>query len=805
MNIIKSYSSFYSKSVSLVVILFHFFSTYSQLVTTGGQSPANLVQNVLLGPGVQVSNVSYYGSNQAIGRFNGANTNVGFTEGIIITTGTIQNNGNGPHGPNNSPSATFDNGFGGYSRLSNLVGGQTYNAAVLEFDFIPFSDTVSFRYVFGSEEYMEYVGSQFNDVFAFFISGPGIPGGIQNMARLPNGNVVAINNVNNGTNNTGPCMNCNQYVYNGTGSNAPYNQNPYYVQYDGLTKPLEAKAKVICGEKYHLIIAIADVQDALYDSGIFLEANSLQTRVPVSIEYNLSYSAFADPSVMAEGCVSATFKLTRNNNLNQALTIPISVSGSATMGVDYTSIPTSVTFQPGQSVVQFTFSALQDNIVEGIENILIEFAIPDPCNGSNTQTVELKIDDVNPLQVMTNDTIANCPGEVFELIANISGGVGPYTYLWSTGDTTSSIFVNPLTTTAYTVSVTDFCLGETVNATLNVVIPVRPPISLQTSGNIVEICPYVPRLIQVFPSGGSGMYVFEWYDEAGNRISFSDTVTVTPSQSTVYSVVVRDNCGDSAKIDLTYTITSPPLLLQSSPTQIICPGDSVRIWVTSTGGYGQHYYYWPHNGSTSNAVFVNPSQTTQYIVRVSDECQTFFVYDTITVVVSQPIANFQVVSNLLFNNVAITFENLSQNAVQYQWFFGDGNQSTLVHPNNTYINPGDYYITLIAINQIGCKDTIVKPLIVMEEYYIYAPNTFTPDGNRYNHYFSVSTLNVIELNIQIFNRWGELIFESSEIDFEWDGSYEGMMSPDGMYAYKLNYLSKSGIRDTIYGHVNLLR
>ena len=97
-------------------------------------------------------------------------------------------------------SAGVDNNIGGSALLSGLIGStQTYNAAILEFDFIPYSDTVRFKYVFGSDEYPEFAppnNSGFNDVFGFFISGPGIPG-IQNIAQLPNGGgVVSINNVN---------------------------------------------------------------------------------------------------------------------------------------------------------------------------------------------------------------------------------------------------------------------------------------------------------------------------------------------------------------------------------------------------------------------------------------------------------------------------------------------------------------------------------------------------------------------------------------------------------------------------------
>jgi hypothetical protein len=149
--------------------------TRAQLSTSGGQTATQLVQNTLLGSGVQLISVTSQGSAGAIGTFNGASSNIGISSGVILTTGTISGNTNGPIGPNNSPSAGLDNGSGGDDPLlgpliPNNPG--TYNATEITFTFIPQGDSINFKYVFGSEEYKEYVGSDFNDVFGFFLTGP---------------------------------------------------------------------------------------------------------------------------------------------------------------------------------------------------------------------------------------------------------------------------------------------------------------------------------------------------------------------------------------------------------------------------------------------------------------------------------------------------------------------------------------------------------------------------------------------------------------------------------------------------------
>ncbi|WP_343634544.1 choice-of-anchor L domain-containing protein [Fluviicola sp.] len=799
------------KLICLIALLFP-LSLMGQLVTSP-QSAASLVQNTLLGPGVTVSNINYSGASGAIGKFTANGTNLGINSGIVITTGTIANNGSGPQGPNNSSNSGVDNNYPGFGALSNQAGASTYNAAILEFDFIPYSDTVRFKYVFGSEEYPEYVCSQYNDAFAFFISGPGIPGGTQNMAKLPSGATVTINNVNGGNpGGTGSGINaCGAsnpayFVNNGNGSQSPYNGSSAYIQYDGFTKVLEAVSKVQCGQTYHLIIAIADAGDGIFDSGIFLEANSLTSKAPIEVDYTMSADPFNDGKTMAEGCVNTTVTLTRTKNLSQTVTVPINVSGTATEGVDYTNIPNTVTFNPGQTTVTFNFAAFADGVAEGFETIILDFQLLDACGNLNPFIINLRIGDIEPVQVTVNSVDKLCPQDEAVLTAVPSGGSGPYTIVWTpNGETTASITVNPPATQNYTVSVTDACLHETATAISTVTVPVYPPIGLITTPDITEICPYVPKELTVQASGGAGNYTYSWYLASGTVLGTNDTLDVIPSTSTMYYVEVTDQCDVSALDSVLYTITSPPLLLTMSPNQVICPGDTVPISVSATGGYGQYFYEWLHSGETTPQVFVNPYTTTSYTVSVSDECQTFTVEGTTTVTVIEPDADFVISSHTLFEDLPITFQNLTIGGNTYEWEFGDGHTSTLVHPNNTYDVPGTYYVTLIATNYLGCKDTITKPITIQEEYWIYVPNTFTPDGNQFNNTFKASLINIKEIEVTIYDRWGQLVFESNSIRWEWDGTYKDLLVPDGTYTYKIKYTSRSDISGEIVGHVNVLK
>ena len=774
-------------------------SLYAQLQTNNSLNPQGLVQNVLLGNGVTVSNVSYNGSPAAIAQFTAANTTLGINSGIVLTTGTTLPNGDGPHGPNDTPGAGVDNNMGGFNLLSQAIQGtQTYNAAILEFDFVPYADTVRFKYVFGSDEYPEFAppnNTTYNDVFGFFISGPGITG-FQNIALLPNGSVVSINNVNTITN---PFY----FVNNGDGNTAPYNQSPQYIQYDGFTKVLEAVSKVQCGQTYHLIIAIADVGDGQWDSGIFLEANSLSTLTPIEIDHTLSQQVFPNPDWMAEGCVSTNVTLTRQANLTQSLTIPVQLSGTATIGIDYNGVPASVTFQPGQTTVSFTIQSLTDALLEGLETLTLTFPITDPCGNVTPLVLDLWIQDNQPMQVTLSSSPPSCPGDPVTINSQISGGVQPYTYLWSTGQTTGSMTFTPSSTTTVWLEVTDACTGIPAYDTLVVNVPVFAPLAVVVSPDITEICPYVPATIGVQASGGSGQYAYLW--SVNSLLSgTTDSILVNPGSSTTYLITVSDNCGNSVQDSVIYTILSPPLVLQMNGPFEICPGDSVDLLVTATGGYGTYYYNWSTTATTPG-ITVTPQVSTSYFVQVSDECQTFSTTAVAVVQVVKPMANFYIATQNPMQGLPVQLTNASFNAWSYTWSFGDGNGSFLVNPTHVYTQPDAYEITLIATDQKGCVDSISKWIEIAPERYIYLPNSFTPDGDGLNEYFYGRFIGLLSARFYIFNRWGEEIFFSDQLNFVWNGEYEDVPVQDGTYSWYLIYEIEKGIYEDLSGHVNVIR
>ncbi len=251
----------------IILCYFSFTFCFAQLTVTTGQTLQWLVENVLDGEGVFLSNVTYTGHPNAIGRFQtGSNpTNLGINEGIIISSGNVF--GSPPIGSPVYGFVSTDNFLPGDVLLNNLISGVTKDAAILEMDCLPLGDTLMVKFVFGSEEYNEYVGTSYSDVFGFFISGPLPVSGSYtnyNIATIPGTSVpVAVNTINAGANS--------QFYINNE------NINGQTIVFDGFTTVLTAWVVVVPYMNYHLKIAIADGDDGVFDSAVFLEAGSLKT------------------------------------------------------------------------------------------------------------------------------------------------------------------------------------------------------------------------------------------------------------------------------------------------------------------------------------------------------------------------------------------------------------------------------------------------------------------------------------------------------------------------------------------------
>lgn len=276
----------------------------------------------------------------------------------------------------------------------------TYDACVLEFDFVPQSTQISFSYSFMSKEYPEYVCSQYNDIFAFFISGPGIIG-LQNMALIPGTELpVSINSINNGGIGTeyslGNCIsldNSDLYIDNCDGH--------IQANYDGFTTALTAQASVIPCQIYRIKLAIADVADAVYSSTVNIEGSSFNNNFDIQVE----------DSLLIYGCSEQTnINFIIPNPAPDTLIFTVGYSGKASMGIDYDTLPSTIVFLPGDTLVSIPLQILDDNIHEIVEEIKIEVT-----SGCETLPFFTKVIYIHDKELYAYSDVLGCTEDIIEL------------------------------------------------------------------------------------------------------------------------------------------------------------------------------------------------------------------------------------------------------------------------------------------------------------------------------------------------------------------------------------------------------
>lgn len=641
-----------ARALAFLGAILLFSSVSAQLEVNSTLTPDEYVNDVLLGTGVEATNVQFTGSPVQIGQITGFDpTEFPIEAGLILSTEVANNPANIDDGCMDD---FIEDGLevSGDPDLLNIANsvppliGQNFSVnsvndvCAIEFDFVATGDTIKFNYVFGSDEYLAWINSQYNDIFGFFLSGPGINGpyadNAVNLAEVPGSDpqlAITISSVNNVTNSA-------YYIDN------PANE---VLCQNGYTVKLTAESEVECGETYHIRLAIADGSDTALESFVILESGSFESNSVVEVDLNINVGGDleTDNPVIFEDCGEAVLTFTRPIetiiDIEEMVIIDYS-SSTATNGVDFTLLPDTVFFPPFVTVQEFPLDAFEDGIAEGSETVIMEILNLAACNGGGlTSYFEFDIiDEPDPLVVDGFDTEL-CVGDSVELQPEVSGGYGNYSFNWDCdpGLDTNTINYIPSAAGVYEciVTVSDTCGMPSDDGLFEITVEEYPELTAEIlGGDVVLSCNGFQEIFAV-AEGGNPPYTYSWELQDGQpAFGYGNSFFLsTWLNATEVHVIVEDACGLTAEGMVNVSIDVPELIVDLDPVyEVNC---NVPFTITPDWSGGEPYFNWAWLEGFS---FLGFNQTLNWTtdsdmsvtLEVSDGCGQFVEVETEIVVVS---------------------------------------------------------------------------------------------------------------------------------------------------------------------------
>lgn len=733
----------------LYILLTGIYSNYFGQITTSINPTIAQLQQKLSGNGVTISGVTMTCPSGAYALYSGG-TGVLSTlpSGILLTTGDATDVTPG------FSDLTTNNMAPGSALGNNLEsnGLTTYDGCYIKFLITPSCNTLSVNYVFASEEYSNFVGTTYNDVFGFVLDGPNPAGGNYNqtnIALVPGTSLpVTINNVNNGQSSgspTGPCTNCSYFI-----------DAPPGIEYNGSTTVLSASTAVTPCQTYTMTIGVWDVGDGTLDSGVFLDVNGISCSGSPTLTAAISTSVLCVPQTLtlsaggglaagtytwvapASGGLSGTPgpTVTATPTANTTYTLNYSdvnvcpgLPLQKTISVTFTTTPSfSITKSPsgsacpsqsvtltangGASTYSWSpgtfLSSSTGSVVISTPSVTTTYSVTKTTTLGCTSTTVTTINVSPPATIAITPSISTiCAGAN---VAMASSGAGPFTWTASSGSnppSTGTVNVTPTVTTTYTVlSGTGTCTSSavsTISVSPNPTISITPPDSTICSGQSVVLT-------------SSGITPFTWTASIGANPPGNFSVTVSPTATTTYTVLSGTGaCSATATASISVLPAIDTSLTISNP--IVCLTNTVSI-TTSTVTTGLTYTWLPtaaiQGAGNTSGIIVQPINTIPVIYTVTISNGGCIATNTIQIKASVPPSaiNFITLNNdTICVGGCVTFSSTTAGSqpMNYKWFYesGIGTSSVGVAPEACYSSAGSFSVALITTNACG-TDTLVK-------------------------------------------------------------------------------------------------
>nr|WP_315198876.1 choice-of-anchor L domain-containing protein [uncultured Flavobacterium sp.] len=774
------------KLFALAILLFNLNIANAQVITVDDTKTAQqLVENVLVNSncanvsGFNASGNTFTAGQNSYGYFNAGSSNFPLKEGVLLSTFNSKT-AIGPY---------ISNQIGGGNKLwvgdadlDRILGIKSVNATVLEFDFTPLTNFISFNYIFASNEYQSYFPCAFSDGFAFLIKEKGSSSDYKNIAVIPGINIPVssknihpiINSVIDSQNIThSGCNSINETYFNG------FNNNTSPVNYSGQTIKLNAQTEVIARKTYHIKLVIADDGPEYYDSAVFLETGSFSAKMDLGADRT---SAGNNPICFGENYVIDT-------KLSTSYTYEWYKDGSVTPIPGETKPSLTIT-DTGTYKVKVT---LFPSICIAEDEVRIEYAPQIVLNNSTLYQCDNDGDGITifDLTKMDNAIKNNNPKltnlAYYTSLANAQGKINPIL--------NPASFKNTIANQSLYARVNNEfgCVNYTqLNLAIanNPIAPQNPIETCDTDALQDGIAQFdlnakvTPQITNGLPTG----LIVEYYPTQTDAIIqknqlpnlFTNTI---PNQQIIYGRIVNGpDCYSITPETLVVNTFNPPNFEET--TSFLCDGSNTILTVDS--GYAD--YLWSNGNKTNTTTVTAPGQYTVTVTNTKS-CQKTKEY------IVKP-SGIATITDVKVNNFAG-----AENMVSI-YYIGNGNFEFSLDGNFYQDSPifndlkaGTYWAT--ARDKNGCGTSALYKFYVLD-----FPRFFTPNNDGYNDTWKIKNLDVLpKSTITIFDRYGKLIKQLNATDNGWNGTYNGKELPADDYWFAINFDDGK----TIKGHFSLKR
>ncbi|WP_433832924.1 choice-of-anchor L domain-containing protein [Flavobacterium anhuiense] len=775
----------------LILILCCFcYKTSAQNISVNDvATPTDLIQNVLINSScVDVESVSATGNptpnEQSYGSFT-AGANFPFTAGIVLSTSPSKN-AEGPYNQQGSK-GTQIRSWNGDADLNTALGiTNSTQATVLEFDFIALTNSISFNYIFASNEYQNNFPCIYSDGFAFLIKEAGSSENYKNLAVLPNTTTAVsattvhpkINTINgSGGEPLVGCEAINENYFNG------YNTAASPINYAGQTVVMNASTDVTPNKKYHLKLVVADDVTRQYNSAVFIEAGSFVTKInfgedrtvannnPVcfgenfALETNLSATAY-------------TFKWFKKDASNTYVEIPGAIAPSYP-------VPSSGIYK-----VEAT---MNNTTCVSIGEITVEFSSEIPSTDTSLLQCDDDADDITifdltkAANIVKNNNSQIINQGYYETLVDAQAKTNPITNPQRyTNKTPNQIIFARIENTFGCSSIPEITLNVS-----NSVIPNQAPIATcdgdDTQDGLYQFdlsAQVTPQILNGLPTG----LVINYFLTATDAITETNPLpnifkNTTPNSQTIYARAANGpNCYDITPVELVVNTFDPPNF--EDETHYLCNGNEITLTVAT----GFSSYAWS-NGSATNTTLINSAGDYSVTVKDPNGCEKTKKFE---IILSEPAT---------ITGADVKDFSGTDNTVQIQ-FTGVGNYEFSLDgivyqdsPTFTQVSPGVY--NAIAKDKNGCG-----PSNIFQVYVLDYPRFFTPNGDGFNDLWVIKNIDQMpDYTISIFDRYGKLLKQMSQNGTGWNGIFNGREMPSDDYWFTLLFVNGKNVK----GHFSLKR